>query len=142
MLEHRGPKSVIYIRSVLVIHQKVDSAHAINSYGSAFFPITRPDLVHHLLDTLLSTSTPFLFAYATELFPIPADLLDKVKDAQFGMAVHVAPQVQVLHHPATGFFLSHCGMNSMAEAIVAGVPIIGMPFFADQGEHIEICEYP
>lgn len=112
-----------------------------NSFGSAWFPFLRPDLVHHLIDTLISTSTPFLFAYATELFPVPSDLLDKVNQTPFGLAVHVAPQVQVLHHAATGFFLSHCGGNSLAEAIVAGKPVIGMPFAADQGEHIEICKY-
>jgi hypothetical protein len=97
--------------------------------------------VHHILDTLISTSTPFLFAYATELFPVADDMLEKLSDAPFGMPVRVAPQVQVLHHPATGFFFSHCGGNSFAEAIVAGVPIIGMPFAADQGEHLHICTY-
>jgi UDP:flavonoid glycosyltransferase YjiC (YdhE family) len=113
----------------------------LTSFGSAWFPFARPEIVHRLIDTLISSSTPFLFAYATELFPVPQDLLDKVKAYPDGLAVHVAPQVQVLHHPATGFFVSHCGANSLAEAVVAGVPIIGLPFAADQGEHVHLRTY-
>jgi hypothetical protein len=98
--------------------------------------------VHHLLDTLISTSTPFLFAYATELFPVPDDLIAKVSSSEFGMAVQVAPQVQVLNHPACLAFVTHCGSNSMAEAILAGKPIAGIPFAADQGELMFIREMP
>lgn len=39
-------------------------------------------------------------------------------------------QVEVLQH--TSVFLTHCGMNSVNEAICAGVPMVGMPFLNDQ----------
>ncbi|BDA49332.1 UDP-glucuronosyltransferase 2A1 [Coccomyxa sp. Obi] len=42
------------------------------------------------------------------------------------------PQNDVLGHRQTRAFLSHCGANSMYEAAYHGVPIIGLPFFADQ----------
>lgn len=77
---------------------------------------------------------PFLFAYATEIFPVPPELFKSIENYPDGKAVRVAPQIAVLHHPATGVFLSHCGSNSTSEAIVAGVPIVAMPFGADQGE--------
>ncbi|KAH0753630.1 hypothetical protein KY290_023900 [Solanum tuberosum] len=43
-----------------------------------------------------------------------------------------APQVEILGHGAVGGFLSHCGWNSMLEAIVAGVVILGWPMEVDQ----------
>jgi hypothetical protein len=106
-----------------------------SSFGSAWFPIKRLALVEKLLSTLLKADYPFIFAYATELFPVPPHLLQMIEGHENAMSVQVAPQMAVLHHPATGVFLSHCGGNSTSEAIVAGVPMVGMPFGADQGEY-------
>ncbi|KAL3694752.1 hypothetical protein R1sor_008403 [Riccia sorocarpa] len=43
------------------------------------------------------------------------------------------PQQQLLQHPCIGGFLSHCGWNSLMEAISAGVPIAACPMYAEQG---------
>ncbi|XWS37231.1 hypothetical protein CRYUN_Cryun19dG0025700 [Craigia yunnanensis] len=43
-----------------------------------------------------------------------------------------APQVTILSHLAVGVFLTHCGWNSVLEAVVAGVTILTWPFGADQ----------
>uniref|UniRef100_A0A0V0H5Z7 Putative ovule protein n=1 Tax=Solanum chacoense TaxID=4108 RepID=A0A0V0H5Z7_SOLCH len=43
-----------------------------------------------------------------------------------------APQVEILGHRAVGGFLSHCGWNSVLEAIAAGVLILGWPMECDQ----------
>ncbi|GJN15016.1 hypothetical protein PR202_gb01901 [Eleusine coracana subsp. coracana] len=43
-----------------------------------------------------------------------------------------APQVDVLHHRATGAFVTHCGWNSALEGIMAGVPMICWPLYAEQ----------
>ena len=40
------------------------------------------------------------------------------------------PQVEVLSH--TDVFLTHCGMNSINEALCFGVPMVAMPFINDQ----------
>ncbi|KAK4437190.1 UDP-glycosyltransferase 90A1 [Sesamum alatum] len=41
-------------------------------------------------------------------------------------------QQQILRHDGVKGFLSHCGWNSVMESISAGVPILAMPFIAEQ----------
>ncbi|GJN28751.1 hypothetical protein PR202_gb16913 [Eleusine coracana subsp. coracana] len=43
-----------------------------------------------------------------------------------------APQMDVLRHPSTGAFVTHCGWNSTLEAITAGVPVLCWPLYAEQ----------
>jgi UDP:flavonoid glycosyltransferase YjiC (YdhE family) len=43
-----------------------------------------------------------------------------------------SPQQAVLNHPSTKLFLSHGGLDSVYEALDAGVPLIILPFFGDQ----------
>ncbi|KAI3446489.1 hypothetical protein Pfo_003154 [Paulownia fortunei] len=51
----------------------------------------------------------------------------------FGMVVRDwAPQPQILAHPSTGGFMSHCGWNSCIESITTGVPIAAWPMHSDQ----------
>lgn len=45
-------------------------------------------------------------------------------------AYSFVPQIEVLEH--TDVFLTHCGMNSVNEAMFAGVPMVVMPFINDQ----------
>ncbi|MFH4981625.1 hypothetical protein AB6A40_008334 [Gnathostoma spinigerum] len=42
------------------------------------------------------------------------------------------PQIDLLGNPKTRAFITHGGMNSVIEASVSGVPIIGIPIYADQ----------
>ncbi|KAL0307961.1 UNVERIFIED_CONTAM: UDP-glycosyltransferase 90A1 [Sesamum angustifolium] len=41
-------------------------------------------------------------------------------------------QQQILRHEGVKGFLSHCGWNSVMESISAGVPILALPFMAEQ----------
>ncbi|KAF7037632.1 hypothetical protein CFC21_047961 [Triticum aestivum] len=63
---------------------------------------------------------------------LPEGFLDRTRGR--GMVVSSwAPQVEVLRHPATGAFVTHCGWNSTLEAVVAGVPMLCWPMYAEQG---------
>ncbi|GLT26593.1 hypothetical protein SLA2020_016480 [Shorea laevis] len=42
------------------------------------------------------------------------------------------PQAEILKHPSTGGFLSHCGWGSCLESISSGLPIAAWPMHSDQ----------
>lgn len=50
------------------------------------------------------------------------------------------PQNDILAHPNTVLFISHCGLGSVNEARFHGVPILGMPIFADQPSNMAAIE--
>jgi UDP:flavonoid glycosyltransferase YjiC (YdhE family) len=59
-------------------------------------------------------------------------------DLPLGPNVLVVPWVDyndVLGHPATRLFISHCGIHSMWEAAFHGVPVIGVPFQKEQRDN-------
>uniref|UniRef100_A0A183BZ58 glucuronosyltransferase n=1 Tax=Globodera pallida TaxID=36090 RepID=A0A183BZ58_GLOPA len=48
------------------------------------------------------------------------------------MATIWVKQKEILAHPKTMAFVSHCGMNSVLESTYYGVPMVCVPFFGDQ----------
>ncbi|KAF8305674.1 UDP-Glycosyltransferase/glycogen phosphorylase [Clavulina sp. PMI_390] len=113
------------------------------SFGSEYSPSLRPDLLELLVDILLDTSPPlpFLFATATTGQLFSSSIHERVLQTRtkegdqagpFGMFSKFAPQMTVLEHPATGWFLTHAGSNSVSEAIINAVPMILWPCMTDQ----------
>ncbi|KAL4575784.1 hypothetical protein LXL04_011870 [Taraxacum kok-saghyz] len=62
---------------------------------------------------------------------LPEGFLSRTVDK--GLVVkNWAPQPAILGHDSVGGFVSHCGWNSVLEAVVAGVPMVAWPLYAEQ----------
>ncbi|KAG7986873.1 hypothetical protein I3843_03G104500 [Carya illinoinensis] len=61
---------------------------------------------------------------------LPPGFLERTRG--IGMICGWAPQVEVLAHKAIGWFVSHCGWNSILESLWHGVPIATWPLYAEQ----------
>ncbi|XP_054785446.1 UDP-glycosyltransferase 88A1-like [Prosopis cineraria] len=64
-------------------------------------------------------------------FLLPEGFMDRTRER--GMVVKKwAPQVEVLNHRSVGGFVTHCGWNSVLEAVLAAVPMVAWPLYAEQ----------
>jgi hydroquinone glucosyltransferase len=62
---------------------------------------------------------------------LPKEFLERTKEK--GMVVrNWAPQGAILSHDSVGGFVTHCGWNSVLEAVCVGVPMIACPLYAEQ----------
>nr|GMD39810.1 zeatin O-xylosyltransferase-like [Ipomoea batatas] len=72
-----------------------------------------------------------IFSGESRRIELPEGFEERVKGV--GLVVRDwAPQPEILAHPATGGFMSHCGWNSCMESITLGVPIAAWPMHSDQ----------
>ncbi|XP_073296934.1 anthocyanidin 3-O-glucosyltransferase UFGT-like [Primulina huaijiensis] len=111
-LSHQAAASVAYI-----------------SFGTIFTP-PPPELVA-LAEAMEEKQVPYLWSFRDNS---KRQLLQGFfeRTSRIGKVVEWAPQSQVLSHPSVGVFVTHCGWNSTLDSIMGGVPMICMPFFADQ----------
>nr|KYP66365.1 Cytokinin-O-glucosyltransferase 2 [Cajanus cajan] len=105
------------------------------SFGSS--TIVKREELMEFWHGLVSSKKRFLWVMRHDLVAgkgnddrIPAEVEEGTKEK--GFIVEWAPQEEVLAHKATGGFLTHSGWNSTLESLVAGVPMICWPYFADQ----------
>ena len=62
---------------------------------------------------------------------LPEGFLERTKEK--GMVVrNWAPQGAILSHDSVGGFVTHCGWNSVLEAVCEGVPMAAWPLYAEQ----------
>ncbi|EPS57614.1 hypothetical protein M569_17203, partial [Genlisea aurea] len=117
-LGEQKPRSVVYISfgSIVDVEQaQIDEiAHGILSAGVSFLWVLRPPAKE-------STAEPHV---------LPDGFLERAGEK--GKIVRWAPQEEVLAHPSTACFLTHCGWNSTVEALAAGVPVVELPQWGDQ----------
>uniref|UniRef100_A0ACD5WP40 Uncharacterized protein n=1 Tax=Avena sativa TaxID=4498 RepID=A0ACD5WP40_AVESA len=99
------------------------------SYGT--FSEYEASQLEELGSGLCSSGKPFLWVVRSSE---ACKLSDKLKEEckKNGLIVSWCPQLEVLAHKSIGCFVTHCGWNSTLEAIVNGVPLVGIPHWADQ----------
>ncbi|KAH9476166.1 UDP-glucosyltransferase 45 [Psilocybe cubensis] len=101
------------------------------SFGSLFWPHEQGYL-EEVIEALIEKKFPFIVSYASPFAKISDDLLERVQSSGYGLIARWLPQLYVLNHPATGWFITHSGQNGVLEALGTGVPMICWPFEADQ----------
>ncbi|XVE69318.1 hypothetical protein DITRI_Ditri09bG0142700 [Diplodiscus trichospermus] len=117
-LDKQAPNSVIYVSfgSLADINNTefLEVAWGLANSKQPFLWVVRPGLVKgsEWLETL------------------PNGFIEMVGER--GHIVKWAPQQEVLAHPSTGGFWTHCGWNSTLESLCEGVPMICQPSFVDQ----------
>uniref|UniRef100_A0A453KDS2 Deoxynivalenol-UDP-glucosyltransferase n=1 Tax=Aegilops tauschii subsp. strangulata TaxID=200361 RepID=A0A453KDS2_AEGTS len=80
---------------------------------------------------LCNSGKPFLWVVrSNEEHKLSKELKEKCEE--IGLIVSWCPQLEVLAHRAIGCFVTHCGWNSTLEALANGVPLVGIPHWADQ----------
>ncbi|KAK0586164.1 hypothetical protein LWI29_002080 [Acer saccharum] len=69
---------------------------------------------------------------------LPNNFVEETLDK--GLIVSWSPQLAVLAHESIGCFVTHCGFNSVLEALSFGVPMVAMPRFFDQTTNAKFVE--
>ncbi|KAF8014720.1 hypothetical protein BT93_H0509 [Corymbia citriodora subsp. variegata] len=120
-LHRHPPRSVVYV-----------------SFGS--MADLDPSQFSELAHGLALTSSPFLWIVrSTEQHKLPRDLMDSIPSEE-ALILPWCNQLEILASDAIGCFVTHCGLNSVIEAICLGVPMVAMPQWTDQGTNAKFVE--
>ncbi|KAL9680705.1 hypothetical protein QQ045_012484 [Rhodiola kirilowii] len=100
------------------------------SFGSWVSPIAEAK-INSLAAALEATAQPFLWVLGSSWRQgLPGGFSERVSNR--GRVVLWAPQREVLKHKAVGCYLSHCGWNSITEAIRFQKKLLCYPLAGDQ----------
>ncbi|CAL5198792.1 unnamed protein product [Lathyrus oleraceus] len=135
----RGEKSTLSLQKYLTwLNSKQDNSVVYISFGTiCYFP---DEQLYEIASAIEASGYDFIWIVPEKKGKENESEVDKQKwlpkgfeDRNKGLIVKGwAPQVVILGHPAVGAFLTHCGWNSVVEAVSAGVPMITWPVHSDQ----------
>lgn len=117
-LDQQRPKSVVYI-----------------SFGTML--LLPPEEISAIAEALEKKETPYLWSLKDRIH-LPPGFLERTMS--YGKIVEWAPQTLVLSHPSIGAHLMHAGFNSMMESVIAEVPLILRPIWADNMMNARMAE--
>ncbi|GLJ06409.1 hypothetical protein SUGI_0038450 [Cryptomeria japonica] len=131
-LDSQNVASVLYVcfgsQSTISASNMKELALGLESSRQPFLWVVRPPL-----------GIPSTVEFSSEF--LPDGFEERVKAKNQGLVIKKwAPQLEILAHPSTGGFLSHCGWNSTLESVSQGVPIIGWPMAAEQFFNSKLLE--
>jgi len=101
------------------------------SFGTFNWPLVS-EYVDELIDALIEKKAPFILTLSSPRAKISEQQAEKIKLSGLGMPTTWSPQQFILNHPATGWFITHGGFNSVTESLGSGIPLICWPFSFDQ----------
>ncbi|KAK9224531.1 hypothetical protein WN943_009565 [Citrus x changshan-huyou] len=132
-LDTKPCNSVIYVsfgsQNTIAASQMMQLAMALEACGKNFIWVVKPPLGFDLNSEFRANEW------------LPEGFEERIKDSGQGLVVQKwAPQVEILSHKSISAFLSHCGWNSVLEALSHGVPIIGWPLAAEQFYNSKLLE--
>ncbi|KAJ0244992.1 hypothetical protein HA466_0184980 [Hirschfeldia incana] len=119
----------------------LDSKHANSVVYVSFGSLVnlKEDQMMELAEGLKQSGCFFLWVVReTEMDKIHKHYVEEMGGK--GLIVSWSPQLEVLAHESVGYFLTHCGWNSMLEGLSLGVPMIGMPHWTDQPTNAKFME--
>ncbi|VVC34036.1 UDP-glucuronosyl/UDP-glucosyltransferase [Cinara cedri] len=98
------------------------------TFGSTVLMSSMPDHIRTaFLEALAQLPHRTLMKYEVEMIDKPNNVMIR----------KWLPQRDILMHPKVKLFISHGGISGVYEAVDAGVPVLGFPFFGDQYRNID-----
>ena len=88
-------------------------------------------LIQVISDGLSQLSVAVLWKYSGKM---PKNIGKNVK------IVSWIPQNDILGHPSTKVFVTHCGLNSMLESVYHSVPMVALPLVGDGHRHANVVK--
>ncbi|KAK0589065.1 hypothetical protein LWI29_009160 [Acer saccharum] len=109
------------------------------AFGSA--ATLNPEQMEELAWGLKESNCHFLWVVReNEETKLPSKFLEEISESDQGLVVSWCPQLEVLAHESVECFVTHCGFNSVIEALSLGVAMVAMPQWTDQPTNAKYVE--